>query len=178
MNKIFPDSLSDRLKRIKLVAFDVDGVMTDGRIIYDDNGVESKFFSVKDGHGIRLLMKAGLQIAIITGRKSRVVEKRAENLGVKLVFQGAGNKVEVFEKLLNDLGLTDAEAAFAGDDLIDLRVMKRAGLALAPADASEDVKLIADYVCVNKGGRGAVREMAELILKGLDLWEDVTAIYR
>lgn len=162
---------------LKLVIFDVDGVLTDGRIVIDDNGLESKFFHVKDGHGIRLLMRAGIKVALLTGRKSRVVEIRASDLGIDMVYQGVHNKIDVYDELLKDLNLKDEEAAFAGDDLIDLSVMRRVGLAMAPSDAVAEVKDIAHFVCRSAGGRGAAREMTEFILKGLGRWDEVTARY-
>jgi len=167
----------DRLAPIKLVIFDVDGVLTDGRIIIDDQGVESKFFNVRDGHGIKLLQRAGLQAAFLTGRQSRVVDRRAEELGVRLVYQGAKNKIEIYEQILAEQKTADSEVAYAGDDLVDLPVMRRVGLALTPADAIDEVKAAAHYVCRLAGGHGAAREMVELILKGRGLWASVTARY-
>jgi len=167
----------DRLAPIKLVIFDVDGVLTDGRIIIDDQGVESKFFNVRDGHGIKLLQRAGLRAAFLTGRQSRVVDRRAEELGVRLIYQGAKNKIEIYEKILTEQKMADPEIAYAGDDLVDLPVMRRVGLALAPADAVVEVKAAAHYVCRSAGGHGAAREMVELILKGQKRWEAVTARY-
>ena len=166
-----------RIAPIKLVIFDVDGVLTDGRIVIDDNGVESKFFHVRDGHGIKLLIRAGIKAALLTGRQSRVVERRAEELGISMVYQGSKNKMEIYEKILDNLSLSNHEVAFCGDDLVDLPVMRRAGLALAPADACSEVKAIAHYVCHERGGRGAAREMVELVLKGAGLWEDVVSRY-
>lgn len=166
-----------RIEPIKLVIFDVDGVLTDGRIVIDNNGIESKFFDVRDGTGIKWLVRAGLRAAFLTGRQSRVVEFRAAELGVTIIRQGAKDKVKAYEEILTELGLSDREAAFAGDDLIDLPVLRRVGLAIAPADARPEVKAVAHYVCQNAGGRGAVREMAEMILKGRGLWEEVAARY-
>ena len=166
-----------RLAPIKLVIFDVDGVLTDGRIIIDDEGNETKFFHVRDGHGLKLLQRAGLKAALLTGRQSRVVLLRAAELGIELIYQGAKNKLEPYEKILKDLSLTEAEVAFAGDDLVDLPVMRRVGLAMAPADAIDEVKAAAHYVCRQAGGRGAVREMVELILKGQDRWNKLVARY-
>jgi 3-deoxy-D-manno-octulosonate 8-phosphate phosphatase (KDO 8-P phosphatase) len=166
-----------RIAPIKLVIFDVDGVLTDGRIVIDDNGIESKFFHVRDGHGIKLLIRAGIKVAFLTGRQSRVVQRRAEELNVSMVYQGAKNKIEFYEKILDELSLTNQEAAFCGDDLVDLPVMRITGLALAPADACPEVKAVAHYICRERGGRGAAREMAELILKGTGLWENVVSRY-
>jgi 3-deoxy-D-manno-octulosonate 8-phosphate phosphatase (KDO 8-P phosphatase) len=162
---------------VKLVIFDVDGVLTDGRIVLDDHGVESKFFDVRDGSGIKWLVRVGLDVAFLTGRQSHVVELRAAELGVTRIHQGAKVKIDVYERLLNEAGLQDEAVAYAGDDLIDLPVMWRVGLALAPADARPEVKAAAHYVCREGGGRGAVREIVELILKGQGFWEQVTAPY-
>ncbi|MEW5721588.1 MAG: HAD hydrolase family protein [Thermodesulfobacteriota bacterium] len=166
-----------RVAPIRLVIFDVDGVLTDGRIVLDDEGRELKFFDVRDGQGLRLLKGAGLEAAFLTGRRSRVVELRARDLGVSLVWQGVPDKLEVYEALLVERSLTDEQVAFAGDDLVDLPVMRRVGLALAPADAAEEIKAAAHFVSNRAGGRGAVRDMVEYILKGQGRWEEVTAPY-
>ena len=169
--------LAERIRAVKLVIFDVDGVLTDGRIVLNDDGVESKFFDVRDGSGIKWLVRVGLDVAFLTGRQSHVVEVRAAELGVTRIHQGAKVKIDVYERLLNEAGLQDEAVAYAGDDLIDLPVMRRVGLALAPADARPEVKAAAHYVCQEGGGRGAVREIVELILKGQGFWEQVTAPY-
>lgn len=169
--------LAERIRAVKLVIFDVDGVLTDGRIVLNDDGVESKFFDVRDGSGIKWLVRVGLDVAFLTGRQSHVVEVRAAELGVTRIHQGAKVKIDVYERLLNEAGLQDEAVAYAGDDLIDLPVMRRVGLALAPADARPEVKAAAHYVCREGGGRGAVREIVELILKGQGFWEQVTAPY-
>ena len=166
------------LQGLKLAIFDVDGVMTDGRIVIDDNGCESKFFHVRDGHGLKLMMRAGLQVALLTGRQSRVVEHRAAELGISMVHQGAKRKLDVYEPLLAEMNLRDEEVAFAGDDLVDLPIMRRVGLALAPADAAAEVRAVAHFIAQAGGGRGAVREMVEFILKGMGHWDEVTARYR
>ena len=169
--------LAERIRAVKLVIFDVDGVLTDGRIVLNDDGVESKFFDVRDGSGIKWLVRVGLDVAFLTGRQSHVVELRAAELGVTRIHQGAKVKIDVYERLLNEAGLQDEAVAYAGDDLIDLPIMRRVGLALAPADARPEVKAAAHYVCREGGGRGAVREIVELILKGQGFWEQVTAPY-
>ena len=162
---------------IKLAIFDVDGVLTDGRVIMDDNGMEYKFFHARDGHGLRLMMRAGIEIAFLTGRQSRVVERRAEDLGVTMIYQGVKNKIEVYERILAEQNLAGEETSFAGDDLVDLPVMRRVGLALAPADAVDEVKSCAHFIAVRNGGHGAAREMAEHILKGMGRWDEVVARY-
>lgn len=165
------------LKNIKLVCFDVDGVLTDGRVIIDDLGREIKFFHSRDGHGLKMLMRAGLKVALITGRKSQVVEKRAEDLGITEVHQGVIDKLIVYNDLLKRLNLAPSETAMAGDDVVDLPVMRRCGLALAPADAAPEVAAIAHFITSLNGGRGAARQMVEYILKGQGLWEGLIAKY-
>ncbi len=168
----------DRAKRVKLLIMDVDGVMTDGRIVLDGEGNEWKFFNVKDGHGIVMLHRIGVETAIITGRTSKVVERRARELGIKHVFQGAHNKLEVYEKLKLSLGLSDEEIAYIGDDVVDMPIMKRVGFAVAVQDAHPEVKRIAHYVTEKEGGRGAVREVVELIIRAKGLWDKVMERYK
>ena len=153
-----------RAARIKLVAFDIDGVMTDGGLHYSDDGHEFKTFNVQDGLGIVLLKRAGIDVAIITGRNSNVVNCRAKDLGIQHVFHGVGDKRSVAGKLLEALGLNWSELAFMGDDLIDLRAMAQCGLAIAPANARPIVKERAHAVTEAAGGHGAVREAVEFIL--------------
>ena len=153
-----------RAARIKLVAFDIDGVMTDGGLHYSDDGHEFKTFNVQDGLGIVLMKRAGIQVAIITGRNSNVVNCRAKDLGIEHVFHGVGDKRTVAGKLLEQLGLDWSELAFMGDDLIDLKAMAQCGLAIAPANARPIVKERAHVVTEAAGGHGAVREAVELIL--------------
>ena len=153
-----------RAARIKLVAFDIDGVMTDGGLHYSDDGHEFKTFNVQDGLGIVLMKRAGIQVAIITGRNSNVVNCRAKDLGIEHVFHGVGDKRTVAGKLLEKLGLDWSELAFMGDDLIDLRAMAQCGLAIAPANARPIAKERAHVVTEAAGGHGAVREAVELIL--------------
>lgn len=171
------EALKVKIAGVKLVIFDVDGVLTDGAIIYNDQGVETKAFNVKDGHGIKLLERAGVQTAIITARESRLVDYRAADLGIKLVFQGAKDKLKVFNGLLERLGLCAAETAYMGDDIIDLPVMSRAGFSATVSDAVDEVKERADYTASRPGGRGAVREVCDLILKAQGRWDEVVARY-
>ena len=153
-----------RAARIKLVAFDIDGVMTDGGLHYTDDGHELKTFNVQDGLGVVLLRRSGIKVAIITGRTSNVVSCRAKDLGVEHVFHGVGDKGAVSGQLLEQLGLQWSELAFMGDDLIDLPAMTRCGLAIAPANARQIVKERAHMVTEAGGGKGAVREAIEFIL--------------
>ncbi|MBS1141292.1 MAG: HAD-superfamily hydrolase subfamily IIIA:Phosphatase kdsC [Proteobacteria bacterium] len=153
-----------RAARIKLVVFDIDGVMTDGGLHYSDDGHEFKTFNVQDGLGIVLMKRAGIEVAIITGRTSNVVSCRAKDLGIEHVFHGVGDKRTVAGKLLEQLGLNWSELAFMGDDLIDLKAMAQCGLAIAPANARPIVKERAHAVTEAAGGHGAVREAVEFIL--------------
>ena len=164
----------EKTKKIKLLILDVDGVMTDGSIILDNEGNELKRFHVRDGHGIKMLGRAGIQTALITGRKSKVVDVRAKELGITDVHQRVFKKSEVYEKLLQKYNCTDENIAFMGDDVVDQELLKRAGLTAVPFDAEEDVKAFADMVMTRKGGRGAVREFINFILKHSGLWEKVS----
>ena len=156
---------------------DVDGVMTDGRIIMDDAGHELKNFNVRDGHGIKILQRYGIQVAILTGRQSKVVAHRARDLDIKEVYQKVFNKKDVFEKILRKHKLSPDEAAFIGDDIVDIPVLKRVGFSVAVADADDMVKKSVHYIAKNKGGRGAVREVCEMILQAQGKWVEVAARY-
>lgn len=164
------DSILEKARRIRLLILDVDGVMTDGRITLDNNGNELKSFNVRDGHGIKLIQNIGIQVAIITGRYSKVVERRAEELGIRDVFQKVQNKESVYRQLLETHGISDAEASFMGDDIIDLGIVKRVGLAMAPSDAVEEIRSAVHWIASARGGHGAVREAVELIMKSQGKW--------
>ena len=163
--------MKEKLRRIKMLLMDVDGVLTDGRFFYLDNGAEAKAFDVKDGFAIRLAELGGLKTGIITGKMSPIVERRAEELGIKECHQGYFNKVEVYKDIKTRLDLFDAEIAYIGDDLFDLGVLKLAGFSACPADAVPEVKEIVDYVTQCSGGRGAVREIIEMVLQARHHWE-------
>jgi len=169
--------MEERLKKIKLLILDVDGVLTDGRIIFDSNAVESKFFNVKDGHGIKMLQRSGVEVGIISGRESQVVYNRAVELGIGQVYQKALDKLVPYRQMLEATGLTDEEVAFMGDDVIDIPILKRVGFAAAPADAVSEVLPFVQFVSKNRGGWGAVREVCDLILKGQGTWDAVTSRY-
>ncbi len=171
------DLLKEKLARIKLMIFDVDGVLTDGRIIYNSEGVETKCFDVRDGHGIKLLMRSGIDVALVTARSSAVVTKRAEDIGIKMVFQGCKDKLAALEEIVKVTGLAVGELAYLGDDLIDLPVLTRVGFSVAVRDAVEELKSVVDYITEKPGGRGAAREVCELILKNTGKWDEVTARY-
>jgi 3-deoxy-D-manno-octulosonate 8-phosphate phosphatase (KDO 8-P phosphatase) len=169
--------MSGDLSRIKLLLLDVDGVMTDGRIIYDSDGGESKAFDVKDGHGLKLVQRAGIQVGIITGRQSTIVDRRAAELGIELVYQGAKDKQLPFREILQRLALEPGEVAYAGDDIVDLPVMRQVGFAATVADAMDEVKAAAHMVTRRAGGRGAVREICDHLLKESGHWTAVTRRY-
>ncbi len=158
-------SVRERASRIELLALDVDGVLTDGSLYLGDNGVEYKAFFSRDGHGIKLLLAAGVEVAVITGRRSQVVADRMTALGVTRVHQGQDHKRPAFDALLDELGLAPERAAYVGDDLVDLPVMAACGLAVAVADADPRVAARAHWRTASPGGRGAVREVCELILE-------------
>lgn len=165
--------LIERARRIRLLVLDVDGVMTDGSIILDDRGNEFKRFHVRDGHGIKMLGQAGIETAIITGRYSRVVERRAKELGISEVHQRCRQKTPAYERLLDKFGLTDGEIAYIGDDVVDIPLLKRAGLSVAVSDALDEAKEEALLITKNPGGRGAVREVTDLILRAKGLWDEL-----
>jgi 3-deoxy-D-manno-octulosonate 8-phosphate phosphatase (KDO 8-P phosphatase) len=169
--------MQKKIEAVRLLILDVDGVLTDGRIIMDDNGREIKHFDVRDGHGLKLLMRYGIGVVLLTGRKSAVVEHRARDLGIEEVHQGIWNKVEVSEVILQNRDLRYDQAAFVGDDIVDIPLLRRVGFSVAVADAAEQVKRIVDFVTQKKGGRGAVREICEIILLAQDKWADVAARY-
>lgn len=155
----------ERARSIKLIVFDVDGVMTDGSLYLCDDGQEYKAFHSQDGLGMKLLKASGVEMAIITGRTSRVVVKRAENTGVSRFYQGVEDKLKVFLELAQELGLELGQCAFMGDDVVDLPPMRHSGFAVTVPDAPELVKEHAHYVTRKSGGRGAVREIAEFIMR-------------
>jgi 3-deoxy-D-manno-octulosonate 8-phosphate phosphatase (KDO 8-P phosphatase) len=162
-----------KLKRIKLLVCDVDGVLTDSTIIYHDNGSETKVFNVKDGLGIRLLMEAGIGLYIVTGRRSEALYSRCKNLGIDHIFDNITDKAAVFDRIVDQSGITDSDIAFIGDDLPDIPLMKKVGLSIAVKDAHEMVLKHADMVTSSAGGRGAVREVCEAILKAQGIWDSL-----
>lgn len=171
------NNIREKLNKIKILILDVDGIMTDGRIIMDHDGREIKNFNVRDGHGIKVLQRFGINVAILTGRQSKVVEHRAKDLEIKDVYQKVYNKKEVFEKILKKHKLMAENAAYMGDDIVDIPVLNRVGFSASVADALEIVKKSVDYVTKNKGGHGAVREICEMILQAQNKWEEVAAKY-
>jgi 3-deoxy-D-manno-octulosonate 8-phosphate phosphatase (KDO 8-P phosphatase) len=170
-------TLLERARKTRLLIMDVDGVLTDGRIIQDGHGHELKVFDVKDGHGIVMAHRVKLRTALISGRESETIRRRAEELGIELVFQKIWNKLEVYEKILVDTELTHDEVAYIGDDLIDIPLLRRVGLAVAVADAVDEVKAAAHLITQRPGGQGAVREVIELILRAQGHWDSLIERY-
>jgi 3-deoxy-D-manno-octulosonate 8-phosphate phosphatase (KDO 8-P phosphatase) len=167
----------EKMRKVKMLLLDVDGVMTDGRIVMDSQGRELKHFNVRDGHGLVMVQRHGISVGILTGRKSDVVEHRARDLKITEVYQGALNKKEVFEKILEKNHLKPEDIAYMGDDIVDIPVLKRVGFSVAVADALEVVKKAVDYVTVSKGGQGAVREVCDMLLQAQGFWPEVAARY-
>jgi 3-deoxy-D-manno-octulosonate 8-phosphate phosphatase (KDO 8-P phosphatase) len=167
----------ERAAKVKLLILDVDGVLTDGRIIMDHKGREIKAFDVRDGHGLRLLMEAGIEVAIVTGRSSPVVQKRADDLGITRVRQGVHDKVGVYQEIAREVGITDDETCFVGDDLVDIPLLKRVGIPIVVADGAPEAKRYARYVTQSSGGTGAVREVCDLLLQARGTWEAVLRRY-
>lgn len=170
-------NLQEKLKKIKMLILDVDGVMTDGGIIMDKDGCEMKQFNVRDGHGLVMIQRYGLKVAILTGRTSPVVERRARDLKIEEVYQGALNKKEVFMQILARNNLTSDAIAYMGDDLVDIPVLKMVGFSATVADGLDLVKKIVDYVAKSKGGQGAVREVCEMLLMAQGYWSQVADRY-
>lgn len=170
--------VKDKAKKVKMLLLDVDGVLTDGRIIYDSQGRDSKFFDVHDGLGVYLLGRMGIKTILITAKGSECIKPRAKDMRVEAVYENILPKVKVFEKVRKEFGLQDDDICFVGDDLVDLSALKRAGLPVATRNACAEIKKVALYVTQKNGGRGAVREVAEVILKAKGLWKKALEIYQ
>ena len=177
MNNLSIEEAKSKANNIRLVIFDVDGVLTSGGLQFDNEGHEYKTFNSLDGHGIRMLLTSGIQVAIITGRKSEIVSHRMNDLGVDLIFQGYRDKRPAFEELLNKTQLTTDQIAYMGDDLPDLPVMSRVGLAIAVRNAHSFVKQNAHWITASAGGTGAVREATDFILQSQNLLDEMQASY-
>jgi 3-deoxy-D-manno-octulosonate 8-phosphate phosphatase (KDO 8-P phosphatase) len=173
-----PTELAARAARIELLLLDVDGVLTDGSIVYSDTGEELKRFHVRDGSGLKFWLAAGKRAAIVSGRASPAVDRRAVELGVGPVLQGRADKLAALDELLQALGLTADRVCAIGDDLPDLPVLTRVGLAVAVADACPEVRAAAHLTTITPGGRGAVRDAVEWLLKLQGRWDDLIAPYR
>ena len=168
--------IEERAKKVKLLILDVDGVLTDGRIVYDNFGDELKFFNVNDGLGVYLLGKVGIKTVIITAKKTKAVMKRARDMRVAAVYSNH-YKLKIYQKVLKKFRVKDEEVCFMGDDLLDFPIIKRAGFAVAPPNATEEVKNTSHYITKRHGGKGAVRELTEIILKSQGLWEKAISRY-
>ncbi len=167
----------DKAKKLKLLILDVDGVLTDGKLFFDNEGNEYKSFHARDGHGIKLLRQTGVEVAVISGRKSNSVALRMKSLGIEHVYQGHEDKRAAFIELLNKVGVTPEQVAHVGDDLLDLPIMTRVGLAIAVNDANFAVKEHADWCTSALGGNGAVREVCDFIMQAQGHFDDVLKTY-
>jgi 3-deoxy-D-manno-octulosonate 8-phosphate phosphatase (KDO 8-P phosphatase) len=167
----------EKAARVTLLLLDVDGVLTDGRIVYDTEGRETKAFYVRDGHGIKMLREAGVEVGIVTGRRSVVVEIRARELGIGLVHQGIADKVALWRTICDERGLAPEATAYVGDDIQDVPLLRNVGFAAAVADAEPCVLEAAHYIAGRPGGFGAVRDIAEFILHARGAWDAVTSEY-
>lgn len=174
---LYSDKIIQKAAKIKLLILDVDGVLTDNRLYYSNDGNELKTFYTRDGHGMVLLRKSGVQMAIITGRKSELVAKRAQDLKIDHLYQGVPDKLPSFEDLMNKIGITHDQVAYIGDDILDLPILMRIGLSVTPADGEDEVKTRVDYVSPHRGGNGVVREICELIMKSQDTWQQHMDFY-
>ena len=168
-----PARLQRKARAIRLLILDVDGVLTDGGIVINDRGEEIKRFDVRDGQGIKLLQDNGIAVTLITGRFSKAVSHRARDLGIRIVYQRVRNKLEAYAKLKAETGCQDREVAFVGDDLADLPLLRKVGLAITVEDGWKELKPRVDYVTKHKGGRGAVREVAEFLLAAQGKWKEL-----
>ncbi len=177
MTEMITEELKARFKKIKLLLLDVDGVLTDGRIIYDSRGRDSKFFDVHDGLGVFVLHKSGIKTILITAKSSKTIKPRAKDMRVTEVFADIFPKTAVLERILKKYNVSLDEICFMGDDLVDLSLMRKVGLPVAVANASSEIKEAAIFITNRSGGRGAVREVAELILKSQGKWKDVLEFY-
>lgn len=170
-------ALIDRAKKIKFLVLDVDGVLTDGRMVYGNYGDELKFFSVMDGFGLNLWHRAGLKAIIITAKKSKIVTKRAKEMKISMAYQNAFDKLAAYDKILKKFKAKNEEVCYIGDDLIDLPILTRVGLAVTVPEAAGEVIAKAHYITKRQGGKGAVREAIDFILRSQGKWEEVTKRY-
>ena len=169
--------ITEKAKKLKLLILDVDGVLTDGKLFFDNQGNEYKSFHARDGHGIKLLRQTGVEVAVISGRKSNSVALRMKNLGIEHVYQGHENKQAAFNEVIEKIGITSQQAAHVGDDLLDLPIMIRVGLSIAVSDANFAVKQRADWCTTLPGGHGAVREVCDFIMQAQGHFDEVVNAY-
>ncbi len=177
INSSVTQEFSERLKKIRLLLLDVDGVLTDGRIIYDSHGRDMKFFDVHDGLGVYLLSRSGIPTVLITAKGSKAIKPRARDMRVAEVFADVSPKTKALDRILKKYNVSLDEICFMGDDLVDLCLMKRVGVAVAVFNASAEIKQVSHYITLKHGGRGAVREVAELILKTQGKWQEALSKY-
>jgi 3-deoxy-D-manno-octulosonate 8-phosphate phosphatase (KDO 8-P phosphatase) len=170
-------ALEAKAARIRLVLFDIDGVLTDGKVTVHADGTESKAFAIRDGIGMVWAQRAGIKVGFLSARNSPTTPHRAAQLGITLVYQGVMNKLRSYEQIVADLGVADDDVAYMGDDVVDLAVLGRVGLSTAPADAVAEVQSRVDWVSAFAGGNGAARELLEMILRAQQRWDDVVAGY-
>jgi len=166
-----------KMEAVRLLLLDVDGVLTDGSIVIDSRGVETSRFNVRDGQGIKLLQGAGIRVGLLTSRASRAVAVRAAQLSIDVIQEGIADKAEGYARIKLETGFVDREIAYVADDMVDLPVLRRAGFAVAVRDAWEGVQQAADYVTLHSGGHGAVREVAELLLRAQGRWDAILSHY-
>lgn len=166
-----------KAKDIKLLLLDVDGVLTDGNLIYSHEGKESKSFNTQDGFGLRMIQDAGIDVGIITARSSEALERRAQDLKISHIYQGAANKLEAYKEIIKATGMKPYQIAYMGDDWLDIVLLKRVGLAVAPANAVTEVKEMVHYTTSQSGGHGAVRELCDLILEGMGKHKEILQEY-
>jgi 3-deoxy-D-manno-octulosonate 8-phosphate phosphatase (KDO 8-P phosphatase) len=171
------EGLKEKAQKIKLLLLDVDGVLTDGRIIYDSRGRDMKFFDVHDGLGVYLLKKIGISTILITAKGSRAIRPRARDMKVEEIFENISPKTAVLDRILKKYKVESSQVCFVGDDLVDLCLMKKVGFPIAVFNAAPEIKQVASYITLKEGGRGAVREVVELILKAQGKWEEVVGLY-
>lgn len=171
------EDLLERARAVRMLVFDVDGVLTDGSLFFGDDGQEYKAFNSRDGHGIKMLQAGGVATGIITGRTSQVVLYRARNLGIQHLYQGADDKLEAMQRLLESTGLTPEQLAYMGDDIVDLPVLRRCGFAVTVPDAPPEVKARAHFITTAAAGRGAAREVCEFLLRAQGAWDQQLALY-
>jgi 3-deoxy-D-manno-octulosonate 8-phosphate phosphatase (KDO 8-P phosphatase) len=172
-----PERLRERILPLRMMIFDVDGVLTDGKVIYTDQGTEIKEFDAQDGHGIKMLQRAGIEVALISGRACKAVEYRAQGLGITRLYQGFKVKTEPYLRLLSDSGLKECQTGYMGDDLIDIPIMRRAGFSVAVPNGVRHIFPYAHYTTRATGGHGAAREICEMILQAQGLWDKAMERY-
>jgi 3-deoxy-D-manno-octulosonate 8-phosphate phosphatase (KDO 8-P phosphatase) len=170
-------TLQAKASRVRLLLFDVDGVLTDGVVLMHADGSESKGFHIRDGAAIVWAQRAGLMVGLLSARTSGATAHRAAQLAIRTVFQGVTSKLTAYEQIIRDAGVTDEAVAYMGDDLLDIPVLQRVGLSAAPGDAAAEVRDRVDWISSSAGGRGAVRELIELVLRAQQRWEDIVQQY-